>query len=113
MVSTAAIVENHYGKGTLLYEGTILSQELQQKVMHNVLAEAGLIGPDQALPENVRVRHGVNRAGKTLHYYLNYSSHEQKVAYGYRNGTDLLSNRAVASKATLTLEPWGVAIVEE
>jgi beta-galactosidase len=42
-----------------------------------VLKLAGLTGPDQQLPAAVRVEHGVNRSGKTLHYYLNYWSASQ------------------------------------
>ena len=62
-----AITENHYGSGTLLYEGTYLSDTLQKHVLLDVLKEATLAGPDQQLPAAVRVRHGVNRLGKRLH----------------------------------------------
>ena len=34
-------------KGTLTYEGTLLSDELQQKVLLQVLELAGLAGPDE------------------------------------------------------------------
>jgi len=30
---------------------------------------AGLTGPDQEIPATVRVKHGTNRNGKTIHYY--------------------------------------------
>jgi beta-galactosidase len=66
-----AITRNRFGRGTLTYEGTVLSDKLQEKVLLDVLENAGLSGPDQALPANVRVKHGVNRSGKTIHYYLN------------------------------------------
>ena len=69
-----AITENHYGSGTLLYEGTYLSDTLQKNVLLEVLKEITLAGPDQQLPPAVRVRHGANRLGKRLHYYFNYSS---------------------------------------
>jgi beta-galactosidase len=108
-----AVTQNHFGKGTLTYEGTVLSDGLQQKLLQRVLDEAGLSGPDQKLPAAVRVKHGVTRAGKALHYYFNFSAVEQKAAYAYGSGTELLSNRPLASGATVSLEPWGVAIVEE
>jgi beta-galactosidase len=107
-----AVTENHFGKGTLTYEGTVLSEGLQQKLLQRVLDEARLSGPDQKLPAAIHVKHGVTRAGKTLHYYFNFSDAGQAVVYPYGSGTELLSNRPLASGATVSLEPWGVAIVE-
>jgi len=76
-----AITRNNYGKGTLTYEGTYLSDELQRKVLLEVLEMAGLTGPDQQLPAPVRVKRGVNNAGRTMRYYLNYSAAEQTFQY--------------------------------
>jgi beta-galactosidase len=65
-----AITENEFGKGTLLYEGTYWSDVLQTAVLKAALTKAGLTGPDQHVPAQVHVQHGVNRMGKNLHYYL-------------------------------------------
>jgi beta-galactosidase len=108
-----AITRNHFGSGELVYEGTQLSDTLQSKIVLDCLKSAGLASPDQLLPEKVRVKHGVNRDGKTLHYYLNYSSDSQSVPYTYAAGTDLLTGSAITSKQTITLKPWDLAIVEE
>ena len=108
-----AITQNHFGKGTVTYEGSILSDKLQQKLLERVLDQAKLTGPDQKLPPAVRVKHGTGNAGKTIHYYFNFSATPQRIIYAYANGTELLSNRQAAGGATLALEPWGVAIVEQ
>jgi beta-galactosidase len=108
-----AITENHYGTGTLLYEGTYLSDALQTAVLRDALTKAGLTGPDQDLPTAVHTQQGVNRQGRRLHYYFNYSAAEQKATYGYGPGTSLLDNKPIAKGATLTLGPWDLAIVEE
>jgi beta-galactosidase len=108
-----AITENHYGSGTLLYEGTYLSDTLQEHVLLDVLKEAALTGPDQQLPAAVRVRHGVNRLGKRLHYYFNYSSELKSFAYSYAVGKDLLTGGPFTPSQSITLKPWDVAIVEE
>jgi beta-galactosidase len=108
-----AIARNHFGAGTLTYEGSLLSPELQEKVLLDVLKLAGLSGPDQQLPQPVRVKHGVNRQGKTVHYYLNYSSETQTFVYPYGVGRDLLGQTAVAPSQSITLKPWDLAIVEE
>ena len=108
-----AVTQNRFGKGSLTYEGTVLSEVLQQKVLERVLEAAQLLGPDQKLPAAVRVKHGIGRAGKPIHYYFNFSATAQQVDYAYAAGTELLSNHAVVGSGKLTLDPWGVAIVEQ
>ena len=108
-----AITENAFGKGTLTYEGTVLSDKLQTEVLLAVLQKAGLTGPDQNLPAPVRVKHGVNRKGKTLHYYLNYSSEPQRFAYEYGAGSEILQQIAVSHGQSITLKPWDATIIEE
>ena len=108
-----AITRNQYGAGTLTYEGTVLSAQLQQKVLLDALKLTGLDGPDQQLPPPVRVKHGVNRTGKKLHYYMNYSPDAQKFVYPYGTGRDLLAQTPVAHAQTVALQPWDVAIIEE
>ncbi|MGA2808748.1 MAG: beta-galactosidase [Terracidiphilus sp.] len=108
-----AITENEYGAGTLLYEGTYLSNELQTAVLRGVVEKLGLTGPDQQLPAQVHVQHGVNRQGKRLHYYFNYSSAEARFPYTYAPGENLLDGRPVPKDAVITLAPWDLAIVEE
>jgi len=108
-----AITRNRFGKGTLTYEGTVLTDKLQQQVLLDVLQLAGLAGPDQTLPPSVRVKHGVNRSGKTVHYYLNYSGDFQKLSYPYGAGSDLLTQTTIAHSQQITLNPWDLVIIEE
>ena len=108
-----AITRNTFGKGSLTYEGTVLSDALQTKVVMDVLEHAGIIGPDQSLPASVRAKHGTNRNGKAIHYYLNYSSTEQTFNYSHKPGTDLLSQTTIALSQKLTLKPWDLVLIEE
>ena len=108
-----AITRNHYGSGELTYEGTQLSDTLQSKIVLEALKSAGLTTPDQQLPSAVHVKHGTNRDGKQLHYYLNYSSDEQTIQYPYAAGKDLLTDATIAANQQITLKPWDLAIVEE
>ena len=108
-----AITENQFGKGMVTYEGTVLSDVLQQKVLERVLGQAQLLGPDQKMPAGVRVKHGTSRSGKAIHYYFNFSAAPQPVVYPYGGGTELLLNHTVSKGGTLALDPWGVAIVEQ
>jgi beta-galactosidase len=108
-----AITRNQFGSGTLTYEGTWLSEKLQTAVVSQVLGLAGMLGSDQTLSSNVRVRHGVNRLGKTIHYYFNYSSVAARVPYSYATGTELTSDKSLVHGTLLSIAPWDLAIIEE
>ncbi|KGF78879.1 beta-galactosidase [Massilia sp. JS1662] len=108
-----AITANQFGAGKAVYEGTYLSDKLQKAVLQSVLQEKGLIGPDQQLPSHIQARTGVNRFGKTIRYYFNYSGNPATFTYRHKAGTDLLTSRAVKGDETVTLAPWDLAIVEE
>jgi beta-galactosidase len=108
-----AITRNEFGRGALVYEGTGLTAKLQTAILSQELEKLGLTGADQKAPAGVHITHGVNRAGRPLHYYFNYTGAEAKVAYTYAAGKNLLDSKSVAKGATLTLAPWDLAIVEE
>jgi beta-galactosidase len=94
------------------YQGTVLSDTLQEKVLADVLKQAGIV-PEPGLPAKVRARRAVARDGKTLRFYLNFSGEPQSFAYGHGAGTELLSQRPVAAGGRLTLAPWDLAVVRE
>jgi len=81
-----AITENQFGSGSLLYEGTYLSDKLQTAILRASLEKLGLTAPGQQPPAAVHVQHGFNRLGKQIHYYFNYSSAEVKVSYAFGDG---------------------------
>lgn len=108
-----AITRHSFGKGSLTYEGTVLSDALQMKVLLDVLQRAGVVDADQKLPPSVRSKHGVNRNGMKIHYYLNYSGQEQTFGYPHGAGLDLLTQTAIAASQKITLKPWDLILVEE
>ncbi len=108
-----AITENHFGSGTLLYEGTYLSDELQTAVLRTTLQHIGLIGAEQPLPAAIHVQQGVNRLGKRVTYFFNYSGAGANFRYAHADGTNLLTGKQVTHDSDLSLGPWDVAIIEE
>jgi beta-galactosidase len=108
-----AVTRNQYGKGTLTYEGTVVSAPLQREIVRDALKRAGLTGPDQQLPNEVKVRHGRGGQGKLLHYYFNFSGANQEFVYPYAAGTDLTTNHRISTSEKVTLKPWDLAIVAE
>ncbi|HVX66818.1 MAG TPA: beta-galactosidase [Bryobacteraceae bacterium] len=109
----AAVTRNKYGKGTLTYAGTVLTDQYQQRLIREALEAAGVTGPDQQAPAGVCVRHGRNGKGRTLHFYLNFTGQPQSLAYAYGDGTELLAARRLGRGERLALAPWDVAVVEE
>jgi beta-galactosidase len=107
----AAITMNNFGKGTVTYLGCWPSVQILDKVLKLSVKEAGIELPEAGFP--VIIRCGINKNGKKVHYFLNYSSKESAVKYAYRPGIELFSNKNIVSGEILKLQPWNLIIVEE
>jgi beta-galactosidase len=107
-----AITQNHYGNGSLIYEGTALSDGLQQPVVQRALTDSGISFDPQAFHSTVRVKRGVNEQGKTLTYLLNYSSTTADVKYSGFAAHNLLTGKPVSAGQVLSIPPWDLVIAE-
>ena len=107
-----AMTRNTWGTGTLTYEGTVLSPELQQAVVLDALQESGIPADAATAALPVRIKRGQSARGHSLTYLLNYSSQPQQVAFHGPAGKDLLTNKPVSTGAALLLQPWDLVIVE-
>lgn len=107
-----ALTRNAFGKGAVTYQGTVLTDVLQRKVVADVLKAAGIV-PEAGLPAKVRVRQAVGRDGKALRFYLNFSGERQSFPYAHGAGTELLSQKPVAAGERLALGPWDLAVIRE
>lgn len=108
-----AVTRNRFGKGTMTYEGTHLSDVLQEKVMADVLKTAGIPLKDAGLPAGVKAKHAVLADGTPVHAFFNFSGKTQKLPYGYAGGVEVLSGKRVARSQVITLPPWDLAIIKE
>lgn len=108
-----AITENRFGKGTLTYEGTAVSDTLQKDLVAHTLQLAGIAVDPQAAASPVRIRQGINGKGHRITYMLNYSSAPVTVTYTGAAAHNLLDGSAVAGGSAVTLAPWDLAIAEE
>jgi len=108
-----AITINNYGNGTLLYEGCMVSDAIQEKIIQQAIERAGIKTPDQDLHWPLITKSGTNEDGKTIRYYYNYSSEPASFEYPYNNSTELILGEKVGNKSKLTIEPWDVLIIEE
>ena len=109
-----AITENSYGKGTLTYEGTAVSDVMQKDLVAHTLELAGIkVDAAGTVPASVRVKHGVNGQGKKITYFLNYSSAPATVTYAGGAGRDVLTGKSLAQGTGMTIGPWDLVIAEE
>jgi beta-galactosidase len=109
----AAITQNQYGKGTATYIGCWTSAATTEKVLKEALQKSNLWSADQELHFPLITKSGTNQQGKKVHYYFNYSANTNTIQYPHKKGKDLLSNTTISKSALLTLDSWGVKIIEE
>jgi beta-galactosidase len=106
-----AVTRNLFGKGDLTYEGTFLSDALQDKIVADCLEAAGIPLADSGLPAGVKVKQGVLADGTAVHAYFNLSSGRREFVYDRESGRDIMTNATVASGARIVLAPWDLIIV--
>jgi beta-galactosidase len=107
----AAVTENAYGKGLATYVGFVPSDEMMSRILEDVVRKAGLWGADQELAFPLIVKTGTNQQGKTVRFYLNYSSRPASFTYAHDAGVDLLTSQPVSQGALQQLPAWGLKIV--
>ncbi len=108
----AAVTRNSYGKGEVTYVGFLPTDALNEKILGDTVARAGVAElPKQHFP--LIVRSGTLRDGHVVHYLLNYSAVEQAPVYSFDSGVELLTGVPVRHGMSVPLQPWGFAVVEE
>ena len=108
-----AVTENKFGKGSFIYEGCLLTDDVQTRIVANKALEIGLLKKGEEITYPIVVKSGTNDTGKTIHFYLNYSGEQQKVIYRFNNGRDIIDNKPVVNGDNFILLPWDLKIVEE
>lgn len=107
------VTENAYGKGHLIYIGTYPSESLMKNIIARAAGRAQLNGGALKYKFPIIVRSGINEQGSAIHYLFNYSDKEQAVTNQLGKATDLLTGTSVSDNSPITLQPWGVAILEQ
>lgn len=105
----AAITHNHYRKGSATYLGCYFDAPLLKELLCFLCQEAGIPLPIEQYP--LIIKQGINDLGKEVTYYLNYSDDVQTITC-HKNGYLLLQEAQIAEGDVITLEKWGIAIVE-
>ena len=101
----AAITHHDFGKGSVTYMGTIPSAAMLREVLAAAVKEAGIWTVDQELAWPLIVKSGVNRYGRAVHYYFNYSGERRQLIYPYPGAVELLSGRKIEKAGRSILSP--------
>ena len=115
-----AVAKNNYGKGHTLYLATLFGDNTLKAILTDYLAE---ISCDEMPTSNemklafdvdsdITVKQGINEVGHHIMYFLNYSKDVKTARNIAGEATELLSGAKISMNETITLEPWGVAILE-
>ena len=105
------VTENKYGKGKLTYIGAYPSQELLNAIVRKAAIHAGIISSESDVFPIIQ-RSGINKAGKAIRYFFNYSSESKEITHNYPTSKELISGKTVKEGDHVTLPPWGVLIME-
>jgi beta-galactosidase len=108
-----ALTINSYGMGTLLYQGSLFSDQIQAKILTEAVTRAGISNPDVQFSWPLIAKSGLNEDGNKLHFYYNYSSDPINFQYPHKKGLELVSETSVDPDQSLTLAPWDILIIEE
>ena len=107
------ITENQYGKGHLIYIGTVPSTDILYRLIARAADRKGIATVERQYRFPIVLRSGTNAKGGKLHYLFNYSYEPKTVAYPYPASRSLLDSQKLAQGQNITIEPWGVVIGEE
>ena len=107
------ITENAFGKGHLIYIGTLPSTELLQKLLARAADRKGICQAERRYQFPLILRSGINGKGKQIHYLFNYSYEPKTITWPFANSRSLLDQQSLKQGIEVTIEPWGVVIGEE
>ncbi|WP_404424871.1 beta-galactosidase [Nibricoccus sp. IMCC34717] len=107
-----AVTENSFGKGEVIYEGTLLSDATQSAVLLRAAERSGVRSAPKEVSFPVIVREGTNAKGHRLRFIFNYSVNPVVSRHYGAEGRDLLSGLLYSDADPVQLPPWGCAVLD-
>jgi beta-galactosidase len=107
----AAVTESSYGAGRAMYLGFLPGKSFIIELFHHLKGSIVLKSQTSALTFPLITRQGTNRLGKEIRFIFNYSA----TAHSLKNPDSaqcLLSHTHLACGDEITLEPWGLRILQ-
>ena len=107
------ITENQYGKGHLIYIGTLPSTDVLYRLIARAAQRKDIATVERQYQFPIVLRSGTNAKGRQIHYLFNYSYEPKTVTWPYPASESLLDKQTLVGGRAITIEPWGVVIGEE
>lgn len=104
------IAENSFGKGHLIYCGTVPSFEIIMKLIARAADRKGIALNERQYSFPIILRSGYNGQGKRVHYMFNYSAERKSIGWPYGKCRSLLDKQKLQPNAAIEVEPWGVVV---
>lgn len=104
------ITENAYGKGHLIYIGTLPSKDILQGLIARAADRKGIALTERRCKFPICLRSGINGKGEKVHYLFNYSYETKIIDYPFADSKSLLDKQVLKKDQSVKIEPWGVVI---
>ncbi len=104
------ITENAYGKGHLIYLGTLPSMDLLKALILRAANRKGIATTECQYQFPIIIRSGCNSEGHKIHYLFNFSYEERTINYPYDHSKSLLDEQQLKKGEAVKIAPWGVVI---
>ena len=105
------VTENKYGKGKTDLHRSLPFAGIAECIVRKAAIHAGIISSESDVFPIIQ-RSGINKAGKAIRYFFNYSSESKEITHNYPTSKELISGKTVKEGDHVTLPPWGVLIME-
>lgn len=102
----AAITQNKYGKGRVIYIGCFPSNDVLKQLITNMVQSLNLLVVKDTFP--IIIKQAINNKQQKIDFVFNYSSEKIKTKTKFI-GSELFSHSEVNGE--LILEPWSVQLI--
>jgi len=108
-----AVTTQTYGKGRVIYCGTLPNSSLAKTLAKYVLDQANIELPFEDLPPTVRVVSATATSGEKLLFFTNWSWNTVQLPAIPGGGTELFSGQPVDDGTQIPIGSWDVKIVAQ
>ncbi|MFE8150245.1 beta-galactosidase [Brenneria goodwinii] len=108
----AAVTEKNYGYGLAMYVGFLPKKPFIGQLFNYLCRDCKLASQTSETSFPLIVCKGENRAGKTIRFMFNYSATARAVRIPTPSRC-LLSDRLLSAAAEVTLDPWGLRVLQD
>ena len=111
----AAATINSYGDGHALYLATLFGEDTLMEILKDFFKTTDYAEDDKftyTCDDKIYIKQGINDYNNHIVFALNYSDEPKTLKNIDCDAHEILSDKVLSSNEILSIEPWGVAILE-